>query len=224
MAEAAANLQDQYSSPYYNGEILRQQKAEASRQANSQRINAQIIDFPKINNQLMSSQDSDNQNQNSIESRRANSDKTTDQDIADSLKQTQQIAKIATNPTVAGVAAVAGEMAIDAIKKGEGGKMTTGELLKTWWTHLIDSFGLTAIPLNLQAWVGFIEGHKFFCKLGEEWKASGIFKKAIGSLETGGLISLDLLIFLTFLCIFAILGFMLNAIEHPLEAIKLFFN
>lgn len=227
MAEAAANLQDQYSSPYYNGEILRQQKAEASRQANSQRINAQIIDFPGINDRLMSRQDSTNQSQGSTESNESNQveDKgTATQDTADSLKQAQQLAKLAANPTVAGAAAVAGEMAIDAIKKGEGGKMITGHLLKTWWTHLIDSFGLTAIPLNLQAWVGFIEGHKFFCKLGEEWKASGIFKKAIGSLETSGLISLDLLIFLTFLCIFAILGFMLNAIEHPLEAIKLFFN
>lgn len=232
MAEAAVNLQDQYSSPYYNGEILRQQKAEASRQANSQRINAQIIDFPGINDRLMSRQDSANQPQNFTDPNESNQDEsnqvedegTATQDTADSLKQAQQLAKLAANPTVAGAAAVVGEMAIDAIKKGEGGKMVTGQMLKTWWSNLIPSWGGTLPFLNLQAFVGFIEGHKFFCKLGEEWKAPGIFKKAIGSLETSGLISLDLLIFLTFLCIFAILGFMLNAIEHPLEAIKLFFN
>ena len=232
MAEAAVNLQDQYSSPYYNGEILRQQKAEASRQANSQRINAQIIDFPGINDRLMSRQDSANQPQNSTDPNESNQDEsnqvedegTATQDTADSLKQAQQLAKLAANPTVAGAAAVAGEMAIDAIKKGEGGKMITGQMLKTWWSNLIDSFGLTIIPLNLQAWIGFIEGHKFFCKLGEEWKAPGIFKKAIGWLEVAGLLALDLLIFLIILAIISFLIFIVNVMTHPLENMKILWN
>ena len=232
MAEAAVNLQDQYSSPHYNGEILRQQKAEASRQANSQRMNAQIIDFPGINDRLMSRQDSANQPQNSTDPNKSNQDEsnqvedkgTATQDAADSLKQAQQLAKLAANPTVAGAAAVAGEMAIDAIKNGKGGKMATAELLKTWWTQLIDSFGLTLIPLNLQAWAGFIEGHKVFCKLGEEWKAPGIFKKAIGWLETAALLSLDLLVFLIILAAISFLIFIVNVMTHPLENMKILWD
>jgi hypothetical protein len=227
MAEAAVNLQDQYSSPYYNGEILRQQKAEASRQANSQRINAQIIDFPGINDRLMSRQNSTNQSQGSTESNESNQveDKgTATQDAADSLKQAQQLAKLAANPTVAGAAVVAGEMVVDAIKKGEGGKMVTGEFLKTWWTQLIDSFGLTLIPLNLQAWAGFIEGHKVFCKLGEEWKAPGIFKKAIGWLEVAAMLSLDLLLLLLILAALSFLIFIINVMTHPLENMKILWD
>lgn len=232
MAEAAANLQDQYSSPYYNGEILRQQKAEASRQANSQRISAQIIDFPGINDRLMSRQDSANQPQNSTDPNESNQDEsnqvedegTTTQDTADSLKQAQQLAKLAANPTVAGAAAVAGEMAIDAIKKGEGGKMITGHLLKTWWSNLIPSWGGTLPLLNLQAFAGFIEGHKFFCKLGEEWKAPGIFKKAIGWLEVAGLLALDLLFFLIILAAISFLIFIVNVMTHPLENMKILWD
>ena len=227
MAEAAVNLQDQYSSPYYNGEILRQQKAEASRQANSQRINAQIIDFPGINDRLMSRQNSTNQPQGSTESNESNQveDKgTATQDTADSLKQAQQLAKLAANPTVAGAAAVAGEMAIDAIKKGEGGKMVTGQMLKTWWSNLIPSWGGTLPLLNLQAFVGFIEGHKFFCKLGEEWKAPGIFKKAIGWLEVVAMLLLDLLLLLLILAALSFLIFIINVMTHPLENMKILWD
>ena len=224
MAEAAVNLQDQYSSPYYNGEILRQQKAEASQQANNQRISAQVIDSSRLNDRLMSRQNSNNQDQNSTESNQTSRKETATQDTADSLKQAQQLAKLAANPTVAGAAAVAGEMAIDAIKKGNGGKMLTGEFLKTWWTQLINSYGLTIIPLNLQAWVGFIEGHKFFCKLGEEWKAPGIFKKAIGWLEVAGLLTLDLLIFLIILAVLSFLIFIINVMTNPIENMKILWD
>jgi len=228
MAEAAVNLQDQSFSPYDNGEILRRQKAEANRQTNSQRINTQVIDSDKAKSDiLMSRQNSDNQGQNSTESNESNQiedEGATTQDTADSLKQAQQLAKLAANPTVAGAAAVAGEMAIDAIKNGKGGKMATAELLKTWWTQLIDSFGLTLIPLNLQAWAGFIEGHKVFCKLGEEWKAPGIFKKAIGWLETAALLSLDLLVFLIILAAISFLIFIVNVMTHPLENMKILWD
>jgi len=224
MVEAAANLQNQSLSSYSYGEILRRQKTEADRQANSQRINTQVIDFPGISDRLMSRQNSKSQNQDSTAANQANSEGSTAQDNADSLKQAQQLAKLAANPTVAGAAAVAGEMAIDAIKKGEGGKMVTGEFLKTWWTNLIDSCGLTIVPLNLQAWVGFIEGHKFFCKLGEEWKAPGIFKKAIGWLEVAGLLALDLLAFLLILAAVSFIIFIINAMTHPLENIKVLWD
>ncbi|NCU44087.1 hypothetical protein EOM71_00200 [Candidatus Falkowbacteria bacterium] len=224
MAEAAKNLnfnqQNQFFSPDEAGSSLRENK-----QASSQAMKTQIIDFDKAKSDiLMSRQNSDNQSQNSTEPNQINSEGTAAQDTADSLKQAQQLAKLAANPTVAGAAAVAGEMAIDAIKSGKGGKMATAELLKTWWTQLIDSFGLTLIPLNLQAWAGFIEGHKVFCKLGEEWKAPGIFKKAIGWLETAALLSLDLLVFLIILAAISFLIFIVNVMTHPLENMKILWD
>lgn len=226
MAEAAVNLPDQSFSPSYSGEILRQQKTEASRQINNQRINTQITNSG-IDSRLMSRQNSNNQPQSPTESNKPSQVKnegTATQDAADSLKQAQQLAKLAANPTVAGVAVAAGEMAIDAIKKGEGGKMITGHLLKTWWFNLLNSFGLTLLPLNIQAWVGFIEGHKFFCKLGEEWKAPGIFKKAISWLEIAGLLTIDLVAFLLILTVVAFIIFIINVMTHPLENIKILWD
>lgn len=228
MAEAALDLgvnqQNQFTQQNYEvGSLLRQQKTEESnKQANSQRLNTQVIDFKSaVNDRLMSRQNSTNQDQPAMTAGQADKDKTTAQDAADSLKQAQQLAKLAANPTVAGVAAAAGEMAMDAIKKGEGGKLLTGSILKTWWSNLIGSFGLTLIPLNLQAWAGFIEGHKFFCKLGEEWKAPGIFKKGIGMLEVAAVLALDLLVFLILLTIISFIIFIVSVITHPLANMKI---
>jgi hypothetical protein len=204
---------------------LRQQKTtESAKQANSQRLASQGVGSNSgVNERLMSRQSPAGSEQSPAVTSQNNENSATE-DRSDLLKQAQVAAKLAANPTVAGAAAVAGEMALDAIKKGEGGKMATGQLLKTWWLNLLSSTGITLIPLNLQAWAGFIEGHKFFCKLGEEWKAPGIFKKAIGSLETSGLLGTDLVVFLLLLTAGAFMMFIVNVMTHPLENMQIIWN
>lgn len=231
MAEAALDLgvnqQNQFTQQNYEvGSLLRQQKMEESnKQANSQRLNTQVIDFKSaVNDRLMSRQNSTNQDQPAITAGQADKDKTTTQDAADSLKQAQQLAKLAANPTVAGVAAAAGGMAMDAIKKGGGGKIATGHLLKTWWGNIIPTIGLTLPLPAIQGWIGFLEGNKIFCKLGEEWKNIMIFKKSIGDGELAAALLSCLLFFLVILVIMAFLAFIINVMTHPLENMKILWD
>ncbi len=92
-------------------------------------------------------------------------------------------------------------------------KAGTSWLLKAAWLNLIDSFGLTLIYINLQVFLRWVLGDKFFCKLGEEWapklaqtggkeiaKSFGGAGKIAGIIEIMGLLVLDLAV------LFIILG------------------
>ena len=214
MAEAARSLNNEYisNSGQWEAELLRYQKhTEANQQANSQVINSQLSSN-NINERIMSRQNNDNNNSMSTDSSEQDQN-----DAAETMKQAQQIAKLAANPTIAGAATMVAEQATDAIKKGEGGKMITKELLKQSWLHLIDSFGATLIYLNIHPWVGFIEGNKVFCKLGEETKSPAMFKKAMGMLEAIGIFALDFILFMIILVLIALIVLIADAIAHPIK-------
>lgn len=217
MAEAARSLNNEYisNSGQWEAELLRYQKhTEANQQANSQVINSQLSSN-NINERIMSRQNNDNNNSMSTDS--SEQDQDNQNDAAETMKQAQQIAKLAANPTIAGAATMVAEQATDAIKKGEGGKMITKELLKQSWLHLIDSFGATLIYLNIHPWVGFIEGNKVFCKLGEETKSPAMFKKAMGMLEAIGIFALDFILFMIILVLIALIVLIADAIAHPIK-------
>lgn len=217
MAEAARSLNNEYisNSGQWEAELLRYQKhTEANQQANSQVINSQLSSN-NINERIMSRQNNDNNNSMSTDS--SEQDQDNQNDAAETMKQAQQIAKLAANPTIAGAATMVAEQATDAIKKGEGGKMITKELLKQSWLHLIDSFGATLIYLNIHPWVGFIEGNKVFCKLGEETKSPAMFKKAMGMLEAIGIFALDFIVFMIILVLIALIVLIADAIAHPIK-------
>lgn len=46
----------------------------------------------------------------------------------------------------------------------------TSKMLRQAWLHLIDSWGLTLIWINIHVFLRQILGEKLFCDLGEEWK------------------------------------------------------
>lgn len=218
MAEAARSLNNEYNiNPgQWEAELLRYQKhTEANQQANSQVINSQLSNRDNVNERIMSRQNNDNNESMSTDS--LEQDQDNQNDAAETMKQAQQIAKLAANPTIAGAATMVAEQATDAIKKGEGGKMITKELLKQSWLHLIDSFGATLIYLNIHPWVGFIEGNKVFCKLGEETKSPAMFKKAMGMLEAIGIFALDFILFMIILVLIALIVLIADAIAHPIK-------
>jgi len=111
---------------------------------------------------------------------------------------------------------VVAEEGLKALKEGKLGQKLTGELLKQSWMHLIDSFGLTLIYLNIHAWLGFLEGHKIFCKLGEEIKAPGKAKSFMGVLEMIGIILLDFIALLIILFVIAFISWFIGAVSHPI--------
>lgn len=66
------------------------------------------------------------------------------------------------------------EAAAAPIRKG------TSQLLRSAWTNLIPSWGLTLIWINIHVFLGMIFGNKYFCKLGVEWsdQISGAMAKS----------------------------------------------
>lgn len=212
MAEAALVL-DNNSQDQAVADLLRQQKnQERLQQSNAEMVDSQVNNS-NINDRLMSRVASGSQEETASKS--SSNKKGDAQETAETLKKAKQLAKLAANPTVAGVAKVAAQQTAQAVKQGELGKKLTGELLKQSWTHLADSFGLTLIYLNIHAWVGFLEGHKIFCKLGEETKTPGKLKSSMGMLEMMGIIGLDFLVFCIILGILAIINVMVDALVHP---------
>jgi hypothetical protein len=198
---------------------LRQQKREQSfKQANAQRLKSQAISVSSgVNERLMSRQNKQPADQSAtVDSTDTKTNKANDSDPADSLNQAKQLAKLAANPTLGGVATVAAEQAAKTLKGGEAAKLLTGPLLSASWKALITSYGLTLIYLNTHAWAGFIEGHKVFCRLGEEVKAPGIFKKALGFMEIIAILALDLLVFLIILAVITILVFIIDIMARGL--------
>jgi len=87
------------------------------------------------------------------------------------------------------------EKVTDSVKQG------TNRLLKNAWLHLIDSFGLTLIYINMHVFLRWVFPD-LFCKLGEEWmpkivagksSAKNVGGTAFGIVEVIGLLILDLI-------------------------------
>jgi hypothetical protein len=228
MAESVLTFDNSWPNQASVSAQLRRQKRERSlKQANAQRLQAQTLGASSgINERLMSRQQKQADQSSAVDSTDTNINKADDSDSADSLKQIKQLAKLATNPTVGGVATMAAEQAAKAIENGGAAKLLTGPLLSASWKTLITSYGLTLIYLNIHVWAGFIEGHKVFCKLGEEVKAPGLFKKALGFMEVIAILALDLLVFLILLAVVAIAVFIINIMVDGLtiENFKILWN
>lgn len=109
----------------------------------------------------------------------------------------------------------------------------TARLLRQAWIHLIDSFGLTLIWINIHVFLGKVLGEQLFCHLGEEWlpanlmgsgtqiqtgKAAG---KSIGLGEAMILAGLDFCALVILLAIFSIIAMILDVIENPLSHLGL---
>ncbi|HOE81087.1 MAG TPA: hypothetical protein PLC11_01740 [bacterium] len=195
-------------------DLLRQQKnQEQAQQANAKTINSQMTASNTVNERLMS---------RVAGMKPAKSDSSTQatksgsgQELAEALRTAKQVAQLAANPTPVGVAKVVAEEGLKALKEGKLGQKLTGELLKQSWMHLIDSFGLTLIYLNIHAWLGFLEGHKIFCKLGEEIKTPGKTKNFMGFLEMIGIIALDFVALLIILAVLAFINWLIDNLIHP---------
>jgi len=113
-------------------------------------------------------------------------------------------------------------------------KLATAKFLKQSWLHLIDSFGLTLLYINIHAFLGVVLGHSMFCKLGEEWSmgnsAMGAAKKGSGGGEMSTMVemmalgALDIIAILTVVAIFAVASLIINVITNPLESISTIFG
>ncbi len=121
-----------------------------------------------------------------------------------------------------------GKTPINPIRKGSSG------LLRQAWLHIIDSFGLTIIWIDIHVFLGIVFGEKFFCKLGAEWMDRNIktaqFERAkriggvAGQVEGMGLACLNLGCLLLLLIVFSIIAMIVTAITNPLDAIGTLFG
>jgi len=218
MAEKALALNNNWSNHDSQNDqtvadLLRQQKnQEQAKQANAETIKSQMTSGNNIQERLVSRVAGTELTKGQGASTKSGSD----QDMAEALQQAKNIAQLATNPTPVGIAKMAAQEGIKAFKEGKLGQKMTGELLKQSWMHLVDSFGLTLIYLNIHAWVGFIEGHKVFCKLGDEIKAPGKAKSFMGIFEMIGIILLDFIVLLLILCIISFISWFIGVVSHPI--------
>jgi len=100
----------------------------------------------------------------------------------------------------------------------------TSRVLRQAWLHLIDSFGLTFIWINIHAFLHLVLGDKIFCKLGHEWadlaptslnSAPGLkeAQQRASKIESMGVGLVDLIIILVLLGIV----FVFYIIMHPYE-------
>jgi hypothetical protein len=117
-------------------------------------------------------------------------------------------------------------------------RLATGNLLKQCWLHLIDSFGLTLIWINVHVFLHMVVGEKFFCKLGEEWTmsnpvagsvggagAAGVASaagapKMSGTVEAMALGALDLIFLFLIIAIVSVVAMIVGPVSNPLETIK----
>ena len=121
----------------------------------------------------------------------------------------------------------------------------TSKMLRQAWLHLIDSWGLTLIWINIHVFLRQILGEKLFCDLGEEWTdrtpgagtagapevknvkntkgdQSGAVEqatKATGLIEKMGCGCLDLGCLFTFLAIVCLMAMIVGVIDNPLKAL-----
>lgn len=112
-------------------------------------------------------------------------------------------------------------------------RKVTSELLRSSWTNLVPSWGLTLIWINIHIFLGMVLGNKYFCKLGVEWsdKVSGAIAKSgeikkkldekagnsIGLVEKIGVGCADLGCLLLLGFIIAIIALLLRIVESPMS-------
>lgn len=225
MAEPAFAIDNNWQTQQMVSDSLRQKKMEQFN--NAQMLKSQAIGSNfRINDRLMSRQSSQNQADEQAPTETKNLDQSNSEsgNIVDSLKQAKQVAKLAANPTIAGAAMVVAEEAAKALNDGSAAKLLTGGLLSASWKGLIPSWGLTLGYLNLHAWAGFVEGHKIFCKLGEEFKISSIFKAALGFWEAVAILLIDFLVVITILAILSLLILIVDAMTHPIQNFQILWD
>jgi len=119
-----------------------------------------------------------------------------------------------------------------AMRKG------TSSLLRSAWSYLVPSWGLTVIWINIHVLLGKVLGNKLFCKLGEEWAdisgakaAAGgenqVIKKAgkaINTYESIGLGCINLGCFVVLISFLAIITLIFEGIQNPLRTGIRFLN
>jgi len=103
----------------------------------------------------------------------------------------------------------------------------TSRLLKSAWTNLVPSWGLTLIWINIHVFLSTVFGEKFFCKLGMEWvddnikRANSEQAKKLGNtastFEGAGLACLDLGCLLIIIAVLMIVGALLQVVDLPFE-------
>lgn len=109
-------------------------------------------------------------------------------------------------------------------------KQAMSSLLKSAWTNLIPSFGLTLIWINIHVCLRYVLGKELFCSLGEEWLPKGMpsnpegVKKNAVILERIGLFLLDLVAMLVVLVLLSIIAMIVSGISNPLKAIRALFG
>lgn len=116
------------------------------------------------------------------------------------------------------------EAATAPIRKG------ISNLLQQAWLNLADSFGLTLLWIDIHVWLGSIVGHKFFCKLGQEWLDNNIVSaeneyaksqgKTLGTVEPMVLVGCNVGCFVILLSIVMIVAMIVGVITNPLKAIS----
>ncbi len=206
-------------------DLLRQQKnQEQARQANAETIKSQMAGSNSVNERLASRvpEAQPTKVQGALAKSVQLGSKQDTQDIAEALQHAKQMAKqIADHPTPVGVIKAVNQEGREMAKKLRPVLMrrVTAELLKQSWANLLDSYGLTLIYLNIHAWFGFIEGHKIFCKLGEEIKAPATAQKFMGFLEMIGIILLDFIVLLIILCIISFISWFIGVVSHPINTL-----
>jgi len=105
----------------------------------------------------------------------------------------------------------------------------TSKLLQQAWLHLVDSWGLTLIWIDIHVWLGTIFGDKFFCKLGGEWLDNNIKTaqedyaksqgKTLGTVEPMVLACCNLGCLLILISVIFLVAMIMGVIENPLRAI-----
>jgi hypothetical protein len=114
-------------------------------------------------------------------------------------------------------------------------RLGTDMALRSSWTSLIASWGLTLIYINIHVFFRFVIGTDFFCKLGDEWSSSPmalaggggmteeaavkVLKPAAGVIEALGLVLLDLLVLAIILLIFELFTFVVGMVTNPIDFI-----
>jgi len=120
------------------------------------------------------------------------------------------------------------EAATAPIRKG------TSKLLQQAWLNLADSFGLTLLWIDIHVWLGSIVGHKFFCKLGQEWLDNNIISaeneyaksqgKTLGTIEPMVMVGCNIGCFIILLSIIMIVAMIVGVIENPFKALSAAFG
>jgi len=110
-------------------------------------------------------------------------------------------------------------------------RTATSRLLRQAWLHLIDSFGLTLLWIDIHVFLSQVLGEKVFCKLGDEWTlnnsvagAAGESVKAPAKLaevgEPMGCCILNLAALFVFIAALSVIALIVKVIDNPLDAIS----